>query len=172
MLGILMLYANRDIVLARYMSEKTNLNESTFELDVSIESIGRKSPTSAVRLDREHLRDPKFWLIIGGFPSILGLSLPLLNFILMRISRMLNEFENYRTESEYRNHLIVKVFSFRFVCYFAALYYYAFIATSTDKEGIDSSILRVGTTLLIYITIAHWWTYCLSIYFPLLLHRW
>jgi hypothetical protein len=39
----------------------------------------------------------------------------------MRISVILNDFENYRTESHYRTALIVKVFSFRFVCYFATL---------------------------------------------------
>ena len=37
-----------------------------------------------------------------------------------------NSWENHRTESSYRNHLIAKVFSFRFVHSFISLFYYAF----------------------------------------------
>ena len=59
----------------------------------------------------------------------------------MQISRMLNEFENHRTETQYRNALIVKVIAFRFVCYFAALYYYAYIATGTDQIVAENGCL-------------------------------
>ena len=47
---------------------------------------------------------------------------------------MLNDFENYRTESEYRTYLIIKVFSFRFVCYFATLYYYYAVFSIGDDR--------------------------------------
>ena len=52
----------------------------------------------------------------------------------MRLSIWLNNFENYRTESEYRTNLIIKVFSFRFVNYFATLYYYAFVSSIVSEE--------------------------------------
>ena len=53
--------------------------------------------------------------------------LPLINSFFTILAVKLNDFENYRTETEYRNHLILKIFAFRFVNYFAALYYYAFL---------------------------------------------
>ena len=81
---------------------------------------------------------------------------------------MLNNFENYRTESEYRNHLVIKVFSFRFICYFATLYYYAFVSVGSDEQ-IAVGILRVGIGILIYTTVAHWWQVFLQVYFPLLI---
>jgi hypothetical protein len=49
----------------------------------------------------------------------------------------------------------------------AALYYYAFL--TADPE---SSILRVASGVFIYITVAHWWNICMTIWFPLLWHRW
>lgn len=172
LLGILALYANRDNELARHFDTKNSLDQSRFDFDFSINAIFRRSSIVDVKLSPELLQDTHFWTIIGGFPLVLGLTLPLLNFILMRISIVLNEFENYRTETEYRNHLIVKVFSFRFVCYFAALYYYAFIATSTDANATENGILRVATSLFIYVTVAHWWTIFLQVYAPMILYRW
>ena len=69
----------------------------------------------------------------------------------MRLSIWLNDFENYRTESEYRTYLIIKVFYFRFVNYFATLYYYAFVSSIVSEEEQDmqidvilNGVLRVG----------------------------
>ena len=172
LLGILMLYANRDIALAQYFDDRNSPGESTFNLELNILAIGLRSSIDEVKLSSELLKDWHFWAKIGIFPLVLGLTLPLLNFVLMRISIILNEFENYRTETQYRNHLIVKVFSFRFVCYFAALYYYAFIATGTDENATENGILRVATSLFIYVTVAHWWTIFLQVYAPMILYRW
>ena len=72
-----------------------------------------------------------------------------------------------------RTHFIIKVFAFRFVCYFAALYYYSFIGVGdSDPHGTEQGIVRVASTLFTYITIAHWWNIFLQVFFPLLLHRW
>ena len=62
----------------------------------------------------------------------------------MRLSIWLNDFENYRTESEYRTYLIIKMFSFRFVSYFATLYYYAFVSSIVSEEEQD---MRIGNYL-------------------------
>lgn len=62
------------------------------------------------------------------------------------------------------------MFSFRFVNYFAALYYYAFLTDSLHDPS--NSILRVASALLVYLTVAHWWNVLLTIYIPLLYHRW
>jgi len=119
----------------------------------------------------DKLLDLEFWIIMVGLPSMLGLCLPLLNFILMRLSVMLNDFENYRTESEYRTYLIIKVFSFRFICYFATLYYYAFASVGPEETAIENGILRVGTGVLVYTTVAQWWQNILHVCFPMLIRK-
>ena len=167
---ILLVHANRDLMLANYFELKTSGTED-FKFSFSITTIHRQAPLKAVHVTSEHLRDPTFWVITAGLPAILGLCLPLLNLILMRVSVTLTDFENYRTESEYRTHLIIKVFSFRFVCYFATLYYYSFLSIG-DSQAIEDGIVRVGTSVFIYITVTHWWGLFLQIQLPLLIHRW
>jgi len=170
LLGILILYGNRDAMLANYFASG---DDHIFLLSFSADAVGKTAPIMSVELNRDHLHDPKFWLIVVGFPSVLGLILPLLNFCLRRISLWLNEIENHRTEAEHRTHFIIKVFAFRFVCYFAALYYYSFIGVGTqDPQATEHGILRVASTLFTYVTIAHWWAIFLQVFFPLLLHRW
>lgn len=176
---ILLVNANRDQLLECYANSFTSSNECG--MDFSGKVIGQSTSVNSVQITKELVKDPKFWFIAAGLPALLGLCLPLLNFILWRVSIVLNDFENYRTESEYRTHLIIKVFSFRFVCYFALLYYYAFLSAKgvTDENGdaqtasqaIENGILRVGTGVFIYITVSHWWGVFLQIFFPLFLRK-
>ena len=98
LLGILIIYGNRDVMLANYFSS----GDDSFNFSISTDVIGKKAPILAVELNQEHLHDPHFWLIIVGFPTVLGLLLPLLNFCLRRLSLWLNEIENHRTEAEHR----------------------------------------------------------------------
>jgi hypothetical protein len=170
LLIILLFHANRDLHMAKYLEMKANPNAEPFEFTFSISAIGQTAPITDVELDSEHFSDPTFLMIVVGLPSVLGLSLPLLNFLLMNVSYVLNDFENYRTHSEYRTNLIIKVFSFRFVCYFASLYYYAFVSIGS-RQAIENGILRVASGVLIYTTVAHWWTLFLQVYFPLLIYK-
>ena len=150
----LIVHANRDVALARYFSEDNENSIYAFKWSLSV--IGEIEAIGAVNLSKENLRDFKFWYIVGAMPCLLGLSLPLLNFILMQVSRRLNDFENYKTESQYLNALITKVIAFRFVTYFSALYYYAYISTGKDIVTVEeNSILRVATSLVIYLTVSH-----------------
>lgn len=165
LVAILWVHANRDIQLANYLNDGAD----AFTFDFAFTAIGKRQMVE-LELTRERLLDPTFWFIVVGMPSMLGLSLPLLNFILMKLSIMLNDFENYRTESEYRSYLIVKVFSFRFVCYFSTLYYYAFVSVG-DDAAIQSGILRVGTGVLVYTTVAQWWQNFVHVCFPVLLRN-
>ena len=166
LLVILWVHSNRDNQLANYLS-----NESEeFVFDFGIKAIGQKREFVELEMRREHFRDPTFWFIVVGMPSLLGLFLPLLNFILMKLSVLLNDFENYRTESEYRSYLIIKVFSFRFVCYFATLYYYAFVSVGS-QQAIENGILRVGTGVLVYTTVAQWWQNFLHVCFPIMIRK-
>ena len=165
---ILLFHANRDLHMSLYVEEKTNPDAEPFHFSFSIDAIGADYET--VPISREFLKDPTFLGIVFGLPSVLGLCLPLLNFILMNVSYALNDFENYRTHSEYRTSLIIKVFAFRFVCYFASIYYYAFTSQG-DDQAIENGLLRVASGVLIYTTVAQWWGLFLQIYFPLIVYN-
>lgn len=167
---ILLFHANRDLHMALYIEEKTNPDAEPFDFSFSVAAIGANRTMADAPISREFLKDPTFLGIVFGLPSILGLCLPLLNFILMNVSYALNDFENYRTHSEYRTSLIIKVFAFRFVCYFASLYYYAFTSQG-DEQTIENGLLRVASGVLIYTTVAQWWGLFLQIYFPLIVYK-
>ena len=172
-LGVIMVYTNRDNVLANYFGDPDQDVGELFDLTWNLSIIGKTDAIVAVDLSSEHLTNPKFWFTVGLLPSLIGLSLPLLNFLLMRVSRVLNDFENHRTESHYRNALIAKVIAFRFVAYFAALYYYASVAATGSVNGlgdaaVKNGFLRIATSLVIYLTIQHWWSLFLQICVPLL----
>eukprot|EP00977_Amphora_coffeiformis_P008293 scaffold1878_cov170-Amphora_coffeaeformis.AAC.6 len=171
---ILWVHANRDLQLKRYLEQKNSTDTEFFELEFDIgediRAIGDGIQAANIELTRELMLDPTFWFITMGMPAMLGLCLPLLNLMLSKLSIMLNNFENYRTESEYRAHLIIKVFSFRFVCYFAHLYYYAFVSTG-DENAVYNGIFRVGSGVLVYTTVAHWWQVFLHVYAPILIRK-
>ena len=164
LLLILLVHANRDLQMASYVEQRTNPDADPFKFELSLKNIGRRAKIVDIEITKELLFDPTFWAVMGALPAMLGLCFPLMNLILMRISVMLNNFENYRTESEYRTHLIIKVFSFRFVSQFGTVYYYAFIAMGS-KQAIENGILRMGTSIMIYTTVAHWWQIFLQVYF-------
>jgi Calcium-activated chloride channel len=170
LLIILAFNANRDQHLAMYMEQFNNPNAEPVHFTFTLEAIWETAPITEVEISSRHLSDPTFLMIVVGLPSILGLCLPLLNFILMNVSYMLNDFENYRTHSEYRTHLIIKVFSFRFICYFASLYYYSFISIGSE-QAIQNGILRVSSGVLVYTLVAQWWGLFLQICFPLLVYK-
>ena len=161
---ILLVHTNRDCQMASYIEKQTNPDAEPFTFEISFMNIGEKAEISEVPLTREILTDPMFWVVVGALPAILGLCIPIMNLILMKIAVMLNNFENYRTESEYRTHLIIKVFSCRFVSQFGTVYYYAYLSMG-DKLAIENGILRMGTSLLVYTTVAHWWQIFLQVYF-------
>ena len=51
-----------------------------------------------------------------------AVQIQILNFVYGKISIALNDFENYRTETEYANALIIKSFLFKFVnCIFVSI---------------------------------------------------
>jgi anoctamin-10 len=162
---ILWVHSNRDLQLAAYL----NSNPEGMEVH-GIDAITEKKQVVEVELTKENLLDPYFWYLVVGMPAMLGLCFPLLNFVLMKLSVCLNDFENYRTESEYRSFLIIKVFSFRFVCYFGTLYYYAFVSVG-DKTSIQNGILRVASGVLVYTTVAQWWQNFVHVCFPMLIRH-
>lgn len=160
---ILLVHANRDIQMTNYAQQRIDPTSEPFKFEFSISNIGKKAQIVENHITREMLVDPTFWAVMGALPAFLGLCIPIMNLILMRISVMLNNFENYRTESEYRTHLIIKVFSFRFVSQFGTLYYYAVISMG-DAQSIQNGMIRMATSVMIYTTVAHWWSIFLQVY--------
>lgn len=175
LLLILLVHANRDLQMARYVNHLNNNTTEEFKFELSLDNIGMPAPIVEVEITKELLLDPTFWVVMGALPAMLGLCIPIMNLLLMKVSVILNNFENYRTESEYRTHLIIKVFSFRFVSQFGTVYYYALIATSADIKdraaAIENGILRMGTSLMIYTTVAHWWQIFLQVYIFMLVRN-
>ena len=50
------------------------------------------------------------------------------------------------------------------------MYYYAFIASGTPEE-IEYGIIRMGTSVMVYTTVAHWWNIILQVYFFMLVRH-
>ena len=131
-------YNNRDQSVANLLDpDKTFVFHWSFKIEVQY---------TKVDYNEDNLRDLRFWRNTMAYPAILGLCLPIFNFFFTRLAYTLNDFENYRTDTHYRTHLILKVFCFRFVNYFASLYYYLFL--TSDNEDPQSDIFtknfRVG----------------------------
>ena len=58
------------------------------------------------------------------------------------------------------------------MCYFSSLYYYSFVLPEDTEQATENAIFRVATSLIVYLTVAHWWNIIVVIYAPLMLHRW
>jgi hypothetical protein len=71
-----------------------------------------------------------------------------LNEIYGRISIILNDFENHRTESEYEDNLISKVFIFQLVNSFAALTYVSFIKYFLNIPCVKNNCIGDSATSL------------------------
>eukprot|EP00536_Pseudo-nitzschia_multiseries_P003744 jgi/Psemu1/186611/e_gw1.59.127.1 len=165
---ILMVHANRDTQMANYIQSRSNNSTSTSEVQFTfnVTNIGKKQFVGDLEVNRDLLLDPTYWIIMITLPSLLGLCIPILNIILMRVSVMLNDFENYQTDAEYRTHLICKVIFFRFVSQFGTVYYYAFMSIDPENsaKAIENGMIRMATSLAIYTTVAHWWNIILQVY--------
>jgi hypothetical protein len=180
---ILLVHANRDLQMARYVKHADSGADEFDDFEFTWKNIGKKEYVGDVKVGNDQFSDPTYWSIMIFFPCVLGLCIPILNIILMFISVKLNDFENYRTDAEYRTHLILKVFSFRFVSQFGTVYYYAFISVVASalteeqastmsaeeqaqyvKDVFQNGMLRMGTSLVIYTTVAHWWNIILQVY--------
>eukprot|EP00042_Codosiga_hollandica_P018753 m.55709 g.55709 ORF g.55709 m.55709 type:complete len:749 (+) comp48907_c0_seq1:180-2426(+) len=69
-------------------------------------------------------------------PSILNaVSMKVLSYFYTKLAYRMTDYENHKTQTEYNDHLIIKLFAFQFVNAFAALYYIAFFRTGFDLWG-------------------------------------
>ncbi|KAL4105623.1 hypothetical protein PRIC1_003683 [Phytophthora ramorum] len=120
-----------------------------------------------------------FWIYLLLTPVLYGLLIPVLDATFTRAARSLNNWENHRTESRYQSHLILKVFSFRFVHVFASLYYYAFApqaedasTPSTDGEISKSDgMVRVAIQLASFMVTGQLWKNVMETLYPFVRRR-
>ena len=150
--------------------------------DHAIESMDGNADTLAEDPEGSgHARKDRYWWFTMMFyPALYGLLVPIFFLCFKAIALRLTDYENHVTNSQYRNNLIWKVFSFKFVVVFSSLFYYAFSATpgdaASEKEAeniAEEAFLRVGATLFCFVTVSQWWQkFILQVGFPLLRHKW
>ena len=97
----------------------TTVSETSGEADMSSASLDLSDVFAYA--DRE-----EFWLALSLPSALYGLMIPILDFMFHGVAVKANQWENHATESAYRNHLVWKVFPFRFFNSFVSLFYYAF----------------------------------------------
>jgi hypothetical protein len=75
----------------------------------------------------------------------------ILNTIYRGVAQKLNEWENHRTESEFENHLVIKVFLFQFCNSFASFFYIAFVKRTAEGTCLykDDCMMELRDQLLV-----------------------
>lgn len=111
-----------------------------------------------------HSNRAEWWLALLLPSCLYGFMIPLLDFLFGRLANLLNRWENHKTESQYRNRLIAKVFSFRFVNCFVSLYYYAF---STEHTMLVLSVQLAGFVLANQV-----WNNLVEVVIPCMTRKW
>lgn len=113
-----------------------------------------------------------FWIYLLLTPLLYGLLIPVLDAAFTRAARGLNQWENHRTESRYQSHLILKVFSFRFVHVFASLYYSAFAPhAASGATPSSNNMVRVAIQLASFMVTGQLWKNVMETVYPFVRRR-
>ncbi|KAG6976300.1 hypothetical protein JG688_00001510 [Phytophthora aleatoria] len=67
-----------------------------------------------------------------GVTVVNAIQILVLNTVYRNVARKLNELENHRTDAEYENYLVIKVFLFQFCNSFASFFYIAFVKRAAE----------------------------------------
>lgn len=164
------------ITLIAYMafSTRDRLEHDSLETKTRAKHVARDIATDLEHgLTLQNLKqlsslglDWKFWFYFLITPLLYGLLIPVLDFAFTKWARVMANWENHETESRYRSHLILKVFSFRFVHVFASLYYYAFAGSRGDN------LLRVAIQLASFMVAGQLWKNAMETLYPFVVRRW
>lgn len=117
-------------------------------------------------LNEKVIHDPAFWTVTFLYPCFYSLAVIIATSLYEKLAVKLNDFENHRTLTTHLNRLILKVFSFRVVTIFTALFYYAFASVDTEE-----AYLRIAVTIFTLMTVGQWWSVLLEVCLPALVHR-
>jgi hypothetical protein len=77
-----------------------------------------------------------FGSFVGGI--INAMTIIFLNVVWKTVAQKLNEWENHRTQTDFENNLIAKIFIFQFVNSYTSLYYIAFFKKGTNLWGANA----------------------------------
>lgn len=90
-----------------------------------------------------------------GVTGLNAVQILLLNMFYRGVAGKLNDMENHRTDREYENHLVVKVFLFQFCNSFASFFYIAFVKRAVEDTCLynDDCMRELRDQLLILFVI-------------------
>jgi anoctamin-8 len=97
-------------------------------------------------------------------PCLWGILIPLLDLAFNHLAHRLTEWENWKLGSTFRALLIAKVFSFRFINAFLALYYYMF-------DGEEDGLVRLTTSVASFMLAGQLLRFMISVGGPYLSKR-
>lgn len=69
-----------------------------------------------------------------GVTGLNAIQILILNTVYRGVAKKLNDLENHRTDREYENHLVIKVFLFQFCNSFASFFYIAFVKRTAEGK--------------------------------------
>lgn len=69
-----------------------------------------------------------------GVTGLNAVQILILNTVYRGVAKRLNDYENHRTDREYENHLVIKVFLFQFCNSFASFFYIAFVKRPLEGQ--------------------------------------
>lgn len=82
-----------------------------------------------------------------------AIQIKVFNYVYRYVARVLNNWENYETQSEYMNALVVKLFSFQFINSYISLFYIAFLKSSfegcTDHDCLYDLTMQLSSIYFI-----------------------
>jgi len=144
------------------------LQEQTHGISDSVNgALGKAQGAFSIHIDTDEFKNPDFWSVTFLYPSLYGIITNVLSALFNDLAIRINDFENHRTQSEYTNHLVLKIIIFRFTAVFLALYYYAFFSTYST----DASYMRMSVTIFSLMTSGQWTGAFIDVAVPALLHR-
>lgn len=86
-----------------------------------------------------------------GVTGLNAVQILILNTVYRGVAKRLNDYENHRTDREYENHLVIKVFLFQFCNSFASFFYIAFVKRSAEGKCLhdDNCMSELQDQLLV-----------------------
>ena len=95
-------------------------------------------------------------------PVCWGLLIPIVDLLFTRLAVRMTTWENWKTQSLYHRHVVIKIFSFRFLNSFLPLYYYAFV---------NVDMTRLSLSVLSFLVAGQLFRFFMNIILPILLRR-
>lgn len=146
------------LMICRDYLEQKSINEKKAQMSTDLPNLSMETLSKWIEL-----ADWDFFFYLFITPVLYGIFIPVIDQLYTRVARRLNHWENHKTDSSFQTHLILKVFSFRFVHVFASLYYYAFAS--------DSNLLKVAIQLAAFMIAGQAWNNFMETGLPFIKRR-